>query len=52
MLALIKMRVPYEAALEMDESAAAGYIEAWVEINGGQKKKVYQVLRRAHPRKG
>ena len=43
MLALLKMRVPYEAAVEMDETEAVGYIEAWLEISGSPKKKVYQV---------
>lgn len=41
------MRVPYEAAMDMGETEAEGYIEAWLEISGTRKKKVYQV-RKSH----
>ncbi len=37
------MRVPYDVVMEMSEAEAEGYIEAWIELNGPPKKKVYQV---------
>lgn len=43
------MRIPYETAVEMSEAEAEGYLEAWLELNGGKRKKTYRVRR---PHKG
>ncbi|MBI5234732.1 MAG: hypothetical protein HY886_00575 [Deltaproteobacteria bacterium] len=45
------MRVPYDVVMEMSETEAEGYIEAWLEINGSPKKKVYQVKPRENRRR-
>lgn len=39
------MRLPYEVVMEMSESEAEGYVDAWLELNGGKKEKTYLVKR-------
>ncbi len=45
------MRVPYNVVMEMSEQEAEGWIEAWMELNGPAKKKVYKVAGRENRRK-
>lgn len=44
-LALLKMRLPYDVVVEMSEEEAEGYIDAWLELSGEKKKKSYVVKR-------